>query len=193
MPEHVETMLAVLEGCDLANALPLYVDRQEGLKWRTVDLEKEYFRHLLLSGANRVPLSCCAHTLRMYRKLPHGWRTTPAGIPTDLYMWQQFLSDPDCRAKSAFRATVLGFPAVTRKNMNAAERARELAEWGARIQTCADLTLLALEPCAREGARLEADVARSVELRAGTNLTLMPLIGSLVRFAYGLRDRVSSR
>jgi GalNAc5-diNAcBac-PP-undecaprenol beta-1,3-glucosyltransferase len=202
MPDHVETMLALLENCDFANALPLYVDRQ-GLGSWTVNLGSDYFRRLILSGTNRIPLSCAAHTLEMYRKLPHGWRTTPAGTATDLYMWQQFLSDPGCRAKSAMRPTVVCFPAPPRKSMTATERAGELAEWSARISG-ADLTTQALERFVLECARIEAeDVSRlrrelegatgSVEMRAGKKLLSLPLIGALARFAYRLRDRASSR
>ena len=203
MPDHVETMLALLEHCDFANALPLYLDRRQGLGSWTIVLERDYFRQLILSGTNRIPLSCAAHTLDMYRKLPHGWRTTPTGTPTDFYMWQQCLAEPDCRAKSAARPTVLVFPSPTRKDMTAAERAEELAEWSGRI-TGPAFTTQALERFVRECARIEAeDVAglrneldgltRSVELRAGRRLMSLPLIGALARLAYRLRDRASSR
>jgi hypothetical protein len=118
-------------------------------------------------------------------------------------MWQQFLAEPDCRAMSATRPTVLVFPAPARKDMTAVERADELAEWNGRI-TGADLTTQALERFVRECARMEAEgvfdlrsnldvVTRSVELRAGRKLMSLPLIGALARFAYRLRDRASSR
>jgi len=206
-PEHVETMLALLEHCDFASALPLYVDPQRGLTALRVDLERDYFRRLIVAGKNRIPLSCGAHTLQMYRRLPYGWRTTPTGIPTDVYMWQQFLVDPTCRARSAARATVLcfpaSFPAPTRKTMTTTERADELAEWSVRIAGAA-LTARALESVVREAARLEAEVVarlsseldvakRSVEMRAGKKLLSLPLIGTLARLAYRLRDRASSR
>jgi len=203
MPDHVETMLALLETCDFANALPLYVDRQQGLGSWTINLGSDYFRRLILSGTNRIPLSCAAHTLDMYRRLPHGWRTTPVGTPTDLYMWQQFLSDPGCRARSAMRPTVVCFPALPRKGMTATDRAGELAEWSGRT-TGADLTTQALERFVLECARIEAeDVSRlkrelesaagSVEMRAGKKLLSLPLIGAVARFAYRLRDDASSR
>jgi hypothetical protein len=203
MPDHVETMVALLGTCDFANALPLYIDRRQGLGSWTVNLEMSYFRRLILSGINRIPLSCAAHTLSMYRRLPHGWRTTPAGTPTDLYMWQQFLSDPNCRAKSAMRPTVVCFPASPRKSMTAVERAEELAEWSRRF-TAEDLTLQALERFVLECAQIEAEevsklrselasLTRSVDLRAGKKLLSLPVIGALARFAYRFRDRASSR
>jgi hypothetical protein len=180
-------MLALLEHCDFGNALPLYLDRRQSLGSFTVDLEHDYFRRLILSGTNRIPLSCAAHMLDMYRKLPHGWRTRPAGIPTDLDMWQQFLADPRCRARSAARPTVLCFPASTRKTMTAVERADELAEWSARIAG-PPLTMQALERFVRDCARIETqDTAglrneldglnRSVEMRAGRNLCRFRLSG----------------
>jgi hypothetical protein len=157
----------------------------------------------MLSGTNRVPLSCGAHTLQMYRRLPHGWRTTPAGTFTDAYMWQQFLADPACRATSAAWPTVLCFPSTMRTTMTTAERADELANWRGRI-TGPALAAQALEYLVREAARLEArvganlssevDVAkRLVEMRAGRKLLSLPVIGVLARLAYRLRDRASSR
>ncbi len=65
-----------------------------------MDLALEPFRRLMLRGMNHIPLSCGAHTLAAYRRLPHGWRTTPPELATDLYMWQQFLEQPWCRARS---------------------------------------------------------------------------------------------
>ena len=197
MPNHVETMLALLEHCDFANALPLYLDLVKGLLGMiTVNLENNYFRQLMVSGTNRVPLSCGAHTLQMYRRLPHGWRTTPAGIFTDGYMWQQFLADPACRAASAARPTVLCFPSTMRTTATIAERVDELAYWRGRIEDPA-LTAWALEWLVRQAARIEADgldvANRSVEMRAGKKLLSLPVIGALARLAYRLRDRASSR
>ena len=196
MPNHVETMLALLEHCDFANAVPLYLDLVKGLQGMiTVNLENDYFRQLMVSGTNRVPLSCGAHTLQMYRRLPHGWRTTPAGIFTDGYMWQQFLADPACRAASAARPTVLCFPSTMRTTATIAERVDELAYWRGRIEDPV-LTAWALEWLVREAARNEADrldvANRSVEMRAGKKLLSLPVIGGLARLAYRLRDRASS-
>jgi len=69
----------------------------------------------------------------MYRRLPAGWRTTPEGIPTDLYMWQQFLAQPGCRAVSGTRPTVLGFPDLRRGGWSRKERVKELEYWARRL------------------------------------------------------------
>ncbi len=109
-------------------------------------------------------------------------------------MWQQFLADPACRAASAARPTVLCFPSTMRTTATIAERVGELAYWRGRIEDPA-LTAWALEWLVREAARIEElDVAnRSVEMRAGKKLLSLPVIGTLARLAYRLRDRASSR
>jgi hypothetical protein len=128
-PEHVENMRRLLAEVDFANALPLYVDEAGVIGLYTVDLTLPVYRRLLLRGTNRVPLSCGAHTMAMYRRLPHGWRTTPEGKPTDLHMWQQFLADSSCRARSGTRPTVLNFPSPARRTWTMEERLAELERW----------------------------------------------------------------
>lgn len=132
-PEHVEDMRDLLGSADFANTLPIYVDEEGALGFYIVDLNLPADRDLILSGTNRIPLSCGAHTLEMYRRLPHGWRTTPKGKPTDIHMWQQFLADPGCRAVSHTRPTALNFPSPRRTGWTVEERAGELAEWSLKI------------------------------------------------------------
>jgi hypothetical protein len=81
------------------------------------------------------PLSSQAHTMEMYRRLPHGWRTTPEGIATDVYMAMQFLEQPDCRAVSGTRPTYVAFPDGYRGSWTLEQRARELDEWSAKLAT----------------------------------------------------------
>jgi hypothetical protein len=69
----------------------------------------------------------------MYRRLPFGWRTTPAGVWTDLYMWQQFLAQPGCRSVSAARPTALTFPSPPRRGWTVEWRLAELEHWSGRI------------------------------------------------------------
>lgn len=42
-------------------------------------------------------LSTLSHSLELYRELPFGWRTTPPRIPTDHYMYEQFLAHEKCK------------------------------------------------------------------------------------------------
>ncbi len=133
-PEHVAYMRHLLGDADFAHALPLYIDERGEISFYVGDLAIPGYREVLLSGLNFIALSCGAHTTEMYRRLPHGWRTTPAGIPTDLYMWQQFLSDPGCRTAGGTRPTVLHFPSPLRRNQLPADRLTELEKWSRNLQ-----------------------------------------------------------
>ena len=103
----------LLQNADFAHALPISVTPRGGLSAWTVDLGLTVYRDVLLREQISMPLTCCAHTLAFYRRLPHGWRTTPAGSPTDRYMCQQMLALADCRVVSGRRPTVLTFPSPT--------------------------------------------------------------------------------
>jgi GalNAc5-diNAcBac-PP-undecaprenol beta-1,3-glucosyltransferase len=137
LPDHVETMRRLLVDADFASALPTYVDEKGKLGFILVDLSVPTYRELMLSGTNRVPLSCGAHTLETYRKLPHGWRTTPQGKPTDLHMWQQILADPGCTAVSSTRPTVLFFPSPQRGGWTLEDRLAELDRWIQKVSDAA--------------------------------------------------------
>jgi hypothetical protein len=133
LPGHLAQMRALLADADFAHARPIWIDvdgRPHG--WR-VDLARPFYRKLLLGGENRVPHCGAGHTADLYSRLPAGWRTTPDGIPTDLYMWQQILSVPGCRAVSGTRPTVLHFPSPDRKGWSSEERLSELDRWVPRL------------------------------------------------------------
>ena len=133
-PEHIAYMRHLLGNADFAHTLSLYIDGRGEIACNIGDLAMPTYREFLLSGGNFFALSCAAHTIEMYRRLPHSWRTTPAGIPTDLYMWRQFLSDPGCRATGGTRPTVLHFPSPLRRDQLPADRLTELEEWSSNLQ-----------------------------------------------------------
>ncbi len=134
LPRHVEELQALLAECRLRTHPAVLVRRRQAACNRSlVDLEQQAYRELLLGGENRMPLSCVGHTLAFYRRLPAGWRTTPAGTFTDLYMWQQILSAPGCRAVSGSRLTVLNFPSPARQGWSIDQRLAELDEWTRRL------------------------------------------------------------
>jgi glycosyl transferase family 2 len=133
LPGHLEQLRTLLADADFAHARPLWIDTDGQPKpWR-VDLTQPFYRELLLRGENRIPLPCGGHTMELYRRLPAGWRTAPAGTPTDLYMWQQILSLPGCRAVSGTRPTVLHFPSPTRTEWSIDDRLAELDSWARRL------------------------------------------------------------
>jgi GalNAc5-diNAcBac-PP-undecaprenol beta-1,3-glucosyltransferase len=133
LPGHVEQLQGLLSDADFAHSRPAWIDTAgEPHAW-LVDLQRPFYRALLLSGENRIPHPCAGHTLGLYRRLPAGWRTAPDGTPTDLYMWQQILSLPDCRPVSGTRPTVLHFPSPARKGWSIDGRLAELDSWAGRL------------------------------------------------------------
>jgi chromosome segregation ATPase len=86
-------------------------------------------------------------------------------MPTDLYMWQQFLSDPRCRAAGGTRPTVLNFPSSLRRDQLPEDRLIELEDWGRNLQDAgwrADFTLRTFDKVvktrAEETMRLHKEV-----------------------------------
>lgn len=133
-PNHVETMCELLRGADFANALPVCILPGDVIVPYAVDLSLPTERKMLIAGTKGVTaLSCGAHALAMYRRLPYGWRTTPDGMATDAYMWHQFMSDPRCRAVTGTRPTMLNFPSALRTDWTLDERTAETERWYARV------------------------------------------------------------
>jgi GalNAc5-diNAcBac-PP-undecaprenol beta-1,3-glucosyltransferase len=130
-PEQVEELRNLLSGADFAHTVALEVGNDATVfPWLAV-LESGVFRAHMHRGANFLPLSVVGHTLTAYRKLPHGWRTTPKPIPTDLYMWQQFLDQPGIRLASGSRPAVVHFASPARRDWTPAQRLDELERWSA--------------------------------------------------------------
>lgn len=162
LPDHVEEMRRLLGEADFAHALPLSIDGDGRFHHFRVDLARPYWRELLLGGENRIPLSCGAHTLELYRRLPAGWRTTPDETYTDLYMWQQILAVPGSRAVSGTAPTVLHFPSSGREGWTEAQRLAELDAWSSRSEVGQGL----LDVVATDSAGLEELLSsREDELR----------------------------
>ncbi len=158
LPHHVEQMSALLKDADFAHALAAAVQPDGSISTWTVDLEVQAYRDELLANRNLVPFSAGAHTLDFYRRLAEGWTTTPAGTPTDLYMWQKFLRHGECRFRSGRTPTVLVFPSPARPQATPAERFRELDAWMARIadgQAVAPIEREVLVLKVREAAELD--------------------------------------
>jgi GalNAc5-diNAcBac-PP-undecaprenol beta-1,3-glucosyltransferase len=128
LPSHLEDLTALLEWSDLANTAQLRIDPSGEAALSTFDLRNPIDRALLEKGDAGFGLASGGHTLDAYRRLPHGWRTTPKGISTDTYMWQQFLEQPWCRAASSMRPTVLRFAAACWDNLED-ERLDALEMW----------------------------------------------------------------
>jgi hypothetical protein len=72
--------------------------------------------------------------MALYHRLPHGWRTTPAGRWSDHYMWQQILELPDVRAEGTAAPTAILFPSPQRREMSLEARQKEVAVWERRLE-----------------------------------------------------------
>jgi len=135
LPDHVETMAAMLHDADFVHALPVRVRADGSLETLGVDLRERFWRERLLHVENRIPLSCMAHTRVAYRRLPFGWRPAPLDVFTDLYMIRQFLEQPGLRFASSSRATVVNFPSPWRVELSGVDRLAELERWAERLST----------------------------------------------------------
>jgi hypothetical protein len=132
--DHLEQLALLLDRADWAHTLSMHVlDEADQMKFWPTDLGMPVFRQMILKGRNRAPLSSVGHTMALYRRLPHGWRTTPQGQPTDTYMWQQMLGEPGVAA-SGFRVTALTFPSPRRRGWTAQRRVDELERWNRRLR-----------------------------------------------------------
>ncbi|MGH2661288.1 MAG: glycosyltransferase family 2 protein [Actinomycetota bacterium] len=208
LPDHIEHLAVLLGDADFAHACPARIDPDGGVAIYPGDLSMAHFRRSIMEGFNFIPLSHAAHRLTMYRRLPYGWRTTPPGIPTDLYMWQQFLAEPSCRVVSGGRPTVLNFPQSVRGEMTHQERLAELQRWAERTATeegRQEYVSAVLDNLLRDRARLwaekerleprEAELAavyRSRTWRLRSRLLRIPGAGTVARAAAARRRRRSS-
>lgn len=133
-PEHVETMQQALAGSDFAAAHAVHVTPAGDLLVWPSDLSLPWFRERMFVGdTNFIPLSCAAHTIDAYRRLPEGWAPTPLSSATDAFMWRKFLRLPGLRARSTMPPTVVHFPSTLRRGRTPDERAAELERWARRV------------------------------------------------------------
>jgi GalNAc5-diNAcBac-PP-undecaprenol beta-1,3-glucosyltransferase len=72
LPGHLEQLRDLLADADFAHASPLWIDTEGRPRPWLVDLERPFYRELILSGENRIPLPCAGHTSALYRRLPAG-------------------------------------------------------------------------------------------------------------------------
>jgi glycosyltransferase involved in cell wall biosynthesis len=135
LPDHIEVMRDLLREADFAFTMPAIVGVDGSVSAPFVDLARPLHRRLFTnskSGMVSEPTST-AHTMALYRRLPHGWRTTPPGFAPDKYMWAQCLGDPRTIARSGARPTAILFPDPPRREWPQQRRLDELRDWSARL------------------------------------------------------------
>lgn len=127
--KHLQVMRDALETNDFCAALYASFYDDKTLKVKVHSISHPDDQETLKRGENFMPLSTVAHTKERYLQLPFGWRTTPLGTPTDLYMWQQWVNQKNVRFVDAQTLSVLNFPAPPRKNWSDNQREAELKHW----------------------------------------------------------------
>lgn len=133
LPNHLSEMRRLLQNGDFAHTLRFGIGPEESIEviWRS-DLTAPSVRARHHELSILVPLSFAGHSLDAYRRLPHGWRITPEGTPTDHYMWQQFLDQPWCRVMASTEPTVLYFKRGEHPGLSSSERLDLLRVWEVR-------------------------------------------------------------
>jgi len=135
-PDHLESMLEDLTGCDFTNPLPVFINPDDSLMVIPTDLSRADVLHWHVDARvmnNAVSLHGVSHTRESYLRLPEGWRTTPPGWPTDLHMWQKFFKDPAFRGRTSTRSTTAKFYATARGELSPEERGAELERYYERM------------------------------------------------------------
>jgi GalNAc5-diNAcBac-PP-undecaprenol beta-1,3-glucosyltransferase len=127
--DHVVEMARLLEGADFAHSVSARLAVDGTLEYFPWNLSRPEFVEVGLGRKASIGLTGTAHTLEAYRRLPHGWRTTPAGGPTDHYMWRQWLELPGFRGAMGDRLTYLTFPDPWWGQLPQEERAASLEDW----------------------------------------------------------------
>ena len=148
LPFHIEEMEAVLARCCFAHSMHATVralqdmkDKDDFLSWLVlVSLKDKHIVKRMRYGENFFSLTFGAHTRKSYDKLEEGWVTTPKRtMPTDLYMWQKFLSAYQNRCDTVKKITALHFARIERRHWSEQERDDELKRYFERIQDSAFL------------------------------------------------------
>ena len=132
--EHLGVLAGLLEEADFAHTLTTNTGPDGAHAMSILDLSLARQRQALLDGGTGPSLSTAGHTLEAYRRLPFGWRTTPAGTYTDVHMWRQFLAEPWCRARSGRTPTAIHLASSSRTDATDAERLDELRRWSRLLE-----------------------------------------------------------
>jgi len=130
LPYHLETMKDLLVDYNFASTTFIEVREDQSLNI------SQYIGYYGAASETKkgqfkagISLSNTGHTLELYHQLPYGWRTTPKNKFTDIYMWSQFHSHPECNAYSHTEPTIMYFKRGHFPGASVAEREKELAHW----------------------------------------------------------------
>ena len=146
LPNHIETMSELLTDYNFASTTyidvradqSLNISQYIGYYGPASETKKGQFK----AG---ISLSNTGHTLELYHHLPFGWRTTPKNYFTDIYMWSQFHSLPECNAYSHTEPTIMYFKRGHFPGASVAEREKDLARWAPEITSERNIELIKAE------------------------------------------------
>jgi len=101
---------------------------------RTVDFNLKSGKKLTVGPGYK--LSCISHTLEIYNKLPHGWRTTPIYYYTDSFMHLQLYSHAEIKPYLGISPpSILYFRRGNFPGIPIEDRVKELEYWYSLIHT----------------------------------------------------------
>ena len=130
--DHAAEMALLLEDADFAHSVSARLAVDGTLEYFPWNFSRPEFVEVGLGRKASIGLTGTAHTLEAYRRLPHGWRTTPPGGPTDHYMWRQWLELPGFRGAMSDRLTYLTFPDPWWGQLPPEDRTAALEDWFGR-------------------------------------------------------------
>jgi hypothetical protein len=122
-------MATLLRDAEFAQALTLRVHPDGRKEVLVVDIGEPEFRRLVVEGSSRIHLSSAGHTTALFRRLPHGWRETPPGVPTDYYVAAHPGGQMLARADTGPRQSSSVSPA----RASSLEARRRAGAWSARL------------------------------------------------------------
>lgn len=183
LPDHVATLLDLLEDHDLVQSLNGYLQAEGTFVPYVSDLSSPSFREVLQHPRrNSVSLTGTAHSVAAYDRLESGWETTPSGHWPDHFQWRKLLALDGVRAATSDQVTALQLPTHQdgRQDWTPAARRAELLRWVDRLATAegrAELDRAVRAGLNTVGAALWADRYR----RSDVEQELRQQIGDLTR------------
>jgi glycosyltransferase involved in cell wall biosynthesis len=147
LPNHLEVHYDTLRTHDFCTSTCLLVQEDQRIIVQRVLHYGDGRDHPVDVRIGEYALSSVSHRLDFYKTLPHGWRTTPAGQATDVYMWRQFLEQKACRFWISPEPTVLFFRRGEHPGWPVAKRICELQQWSDQLHSEQGLSGIYFEVC----------------------------------------------
>jgi glycosyltransferase involved in cell wall biosynthesis len=138
LPDHVEAVEHTLANNDFTHSIHAAIKTPEEMDQQNDPFSLIYHANLkdpeiinhLQNNVNFFGLTYGAHTRKAYFQLSERWATTPIKeIPTDLYMWQKFITAFPKQIATTTKITALCFPKIPRDSWTENQRFNELEKY----------------------------------------------------------------